>query len=1139
MILDNEKRTVHEWLTKHTKQGTLNIVTGYFTVGALAYLSEKVNDKIKTFDFVLGDVVNYDPNQDRTLNLLNENISLDSALQLHKLAREAVAFLKQDKVKAKTLEPNFCHAKVYLFKTDDEDDNYFVQGSSNLTEAGIGLKKTANIELNIAERGKNGNFSDLATWFDDLWSKPQAHSEKTIREANGKIRKVDFKKYLIDEILRIFTPYTPEVIYYKMLFELFGEQVLADKENLDLSRKLGRLENTIIYKSLYEFQQKGVLSLIQMLQKYNGAILADAVGLGKTWSALAVMRFFQMENREILLLCPKKLQDNWQQYKRNFNSKFEADNFDFFIRFHTDLQDGRFEKYGDRDDKLFVNEKPKLIVIDESHNLRNDKSSRYQYLIEEILSKNEDVKVLLLSATPINNSLKDIRNQFKIIVKGRNDGFSESLSVKNMDYTFKIAEKKFWEWSKVVNPKISDFVKALPPGFFRLTDSLTVARTRKMIEGHQNGLTFPSKTQPKNLFVTPKDIGDFETFEELFNEFPPTMSAYQPAFYEYDDKEKDSENEKEKSILEDEKQRDFFLVKMLYILMVKRLESSWSAFQSTVDKILGHHQHILDMIKEYQTVKKKIADLKPAQLTMFADDDDLSRQLDEFQIGKSINRRVSITQIDKVGKLEKYKKDLKKDIKSLESLKNNLEKFEASIEKENSSNDSKDLKLAALMHEIDIKRVSNHNNSNQKVIIFTVYKDTAQYLFHQLNKRGYDRVAMVSGDFSMTSDSTEKHKKFEPILQRFAPFTKLFKGKEWAKFKSTEGATEQEQYKEWQTWVKQHDPSVKKALESPIDILIATDALSEGQNLQDCDMVVNYDIHWNPVRVIQRFGRIDRLGSPNEKIFGINFWPTDNINIYLNLQKRIEKRMTAMKLAGAEVPERFSKSFADMNEGDLLETMQKERMMKQMQVSWDDIEVSEEQFGFDDLSLEKFRQDLLGELKRQQDFYQRMPRGVYSGFIRNPEILSKDGIIALMGYPAKKSGQDSSRYQKYEVVYTDLQGNSVLLNQKEILELLSQEIRNNPPRELPDGIDSGEPDAIDKLSIALRTWVRKQAVEEEIQTDGTVKEKMGQSLKDKLQRIKQGDKTAVDEVKQTDKVENIFQTNNYDLIVWLIIHSDK
>ena len=225
MILDNEKRTVHEWLTKHTKDGSINIVTGYFTIGALAYLSEQMNTKIKSFDMILGDIVNYDVSQDRTLNLLNENISLNSALQLTQLAQKAMAFLKQEKVRVKTLEPNFCHAKVYLFNAEkDEDDNYFIQGSSNLTEAGIGLKHTSNVELNIAERGRNGNYSDLAQWFDEIWQKPQAFSEKTIKETNGKLRKVDFKKYLIDEIFKIFKPYTPTVIYYKMLFELFGEQ---------------------------------------------------------------------------------------------------------------------------------------------------------------------------------------------------------------------------------------------------------------------------------------------------------------------------------------------------------------------------------------------------------------------------------------------------------------------------------------------------------------------------------------------------------------------------------------------------------------------------------------------------------------------------------------------------------------------------------------------------------------------------------------------------------------------------------------------------------------------------------------------------------------------------------------------------
>jgi SNF2 family DNA or RNA helicase len=267
-----------------------------------------------------------------------------------------------------------------------------------------------------------------------------------------------------------------------------------------------------------------------MLQNYNGAILADAVGLGKTWSALAVMKFFQLQGRQVILICPKKLQHNWRIYQKHHNSRFEKDQFEFFLRFHTDLTFELMDKYHDTADKHFINDKPKLFVIDESHNLRNDKSRRYKYLIEEILAKNEDVKVLMLSATPINNSLNDIRNQFKLIVAGNVNGFEESLDIKNIDYTFRKAQHAFKEWTLDAEPKIGDFIKEIPANFFKLTDALTVARTRKMIEGHQNGLEFPLKAKPENIFVTPKQIGNFESFEELFDHFPPMLSGYTTNF---------------------------------------------------------------------------------------------------------------------------------------------------------------------------------------------------------------------------------------------------------------------------------------------------------------------------------------------------------------------------------------------------------------------------------------------------------------------------------------------------------------------------------------------------------------------------------------------------------------------------------
>jgi ERCC4-related helicase len=1128
MILDNEKRSVHEWITKHTHDGKIQLVTGYFTIGALAWMSEKLNQKISRFDLVLGEMSGHDTSRDRTLDLLNEKISLDSAVSLHQVARQAVDFLEQEKVLAKTLEPNFCHAKAFVFHSDnDEDQHYFIQGSSNMTESGIGLRKTSNVELNILGRGAGGSFDEMAKWFEGLWNRPQAHFDKTVKDSNGKTRKVNFKKYLIEQISKIFAEYTPEMVYFKILYELFGEQVNQTETDLEFTRQLGRLENTEIYRSLYDFQQKGAMSLIRMLRNYNGAILADAVGLGKTWTALAVMKYFQMTGREVLLLCPKKLQHNWLQYKKHHDSRFEADGFEYFIRFHTDLQDDRFEKYTDRSDKLFASEKPLLIVIDESHNLRNDKSNRYQFLVEKILRENADVKVLLLSATPINNSLQDIRNQFKLMVQGDVTGFNETLGIKNLEYTFRVAEKKFRDWSAKRNPRISDFVKSLPPNFFQLTDSLLVARTRPMIEGMQNGLDFPKKMPPKNLFVTPREIGDYESFEELFTEFPERLSGYMPSLYLDDNREVSS-------ILEDEKQREFFLVKMMYILMVKRLESSWLAFQTTVEKIRAHHQNVLDAIKDYQSEKKKNALATGEQLDLFGDDDDLQGQLEQFTIGKK--RQFKISDIDAAGNLEAFKKDLKADVKQLDLLTQNLEKFARNIQKE-TSDDSRDEKLAALIREIRDKRA---RNQNPKVIIFTVYRDTAQYLFDELGKRGFTHHAMVSGDYSLIWDDDEKHRNFEPILQRFAPYTKLFKEKNWEKFNPQHpNDAPQKQFADWKNWIKTHHAPTAKLLDRPLDILIATDALSEGQNLQDCDLVVNYDIHWNPVRVIQRFGRIDRLGSPNEYVFGINFWPTDNINAYLNLQKRLEKRLAAMKLAGSEVPDRFTQTFEAMNDSDELETMQKERMMRQMQISWEDIEVADESFGFDDLSLEKFRQDLLGELKKTQDFYESMPKGVFSGFIRNPELLPADGVIALFGLPAKKSGQNPSRYPRLLVAYTDFSGKSVLDNPKEILDNLSLEIKTNPPRCLPDGIDAAHPEPLEKIAHALRAYIQTQASEEIQLEDGSTKKVIGESVLDKLKRLKAGDKTAVSEAKFEGKASEFYEPENCDLIAWLVVHTEN
>ncbi len=1126
MILDNENENlkVHEWIASYTEQGKLDIVTGYFTIGALAWLSKTVNDKISDFRLVLGDIVSFDSIDQRPLDLLNENISIEASLKLSTLSKEAVAFLKQDKVVAKTLEPNFCHAKCYLFNPDKKDDRnkYFISGSSNLTEAGIGLKQTNNIELNIAETGNNNQYKELVDWFDSLWVRPQAHKEKTLVSPDGTKTKIGFKQYLINEIERIFIKYTPKELYYKVLFELFGNQLLETENDPDFNRQIGRLENSVVYNTLYEFQKKGVLSLIRMLQKYNGAILADAVGLGKTWSALAVIKFFQLQGREVLLLCPKKLEHNWRRYLKHQDSRFEKDQFDYFLRFHTDMHEDRVEKYVDRADKYFTNDKPKLIVIDESHNLRNDKSNRYKFLLEQILKENEDVKVLLLSATPINNSLNDIRNQFKLMVQGDVGGYEETLGIRNLDYTFRTAQKVFNEWREEPSPRISDFIKKLPANFFTLTDSLIVARTRKMIEGQQTGLTFPSKTKPVNLFVTPSQLGNFESFEELFDHFPPMLSGYQPSFY------LEEEDEEEKDVLHDERQRDRFLVKMMYILMVKRLESSWYSFYSTVEKIKDHHQNALDKIKAYQEGKAN-SKLNEKDEKLF-DDDDLQDDYEELTLGKK--RKINLSDIDASGNLENFKKDLKKDLDALDNLFINLKKFENKIDKETvrpGNLSSADDKLQTLIAEINKKRASGENNGNAKVVIFTVYRDTAQYLFDQLKSRGFDKLAMVSGSGSKTSDSDEETKNFEPILERFAPYTKLYIEKEWDFQTPKKGL---EAYHEWISWVAQNHPKTYAKVQQPIDILIATDALSEGQNLQDADMVINYDIHWNPVRIIQRLGRIDRLGSPNKKIFGINFWPSNNINSYLNLQGRIEQRMAAMKLAGAEVDEKFSETFQEMIHDESLDQRMKNRMMEQMQVTFDDLD-GNETFGFDDLSLERYRQDLLEEFNKDKAKYLRMPKGVYTGFKADTSVCSENGLIALLGYPARPAKSPEHEYKVFDLIYINKQGKLVLLNQKDVLDALT--LHKDKDRFVPDAVDKGNDTAIQELVSAIKTWLDSQASEEQVQEDGTTKKVMGTEAKDLLSKLRKGDKDALSRVKQNVKVDEKFQLDNFDLITWFLV----
>jgi ERCC4-related helicase len=1139
MIIDNEnqKLKVHEWITKYNENGTLDVVTGYFTIGALAYLSKSTNHKIENYRFVLGDIVNFDK-KINALDLLNESIGIETSFKLNSLAKEAVKFLELDKVVAKTLEPNFCHAKLYL-KTakEDERNHYFISGSSNLTEAGIGQKITSNVELNIAETGNNNQYKELVDWFNDLWNRPQAHSKKTLIDENGKLSKKDFKEYLIEEISKLFEIYTPEQIYYKILFELFHKE----KDNPEVEKQLIKLEDTVVYNKLYDFQKGGVNSLIRMLNKYNGAILADAVGLGKTWSALAVMKSFQ-HKADVLLLCPKKLEQNWKQYIKKHNSIFEEDKLDYDVKFHTDLRIGGFN---DNFLQYLLNDKSKLIVIDESHNLRNDKSSRYKYLIEEILQLSKgDIKILLLSATPINNSFKDIRNQFKLMTKGENTGFKESLDVNNIESTFREIQTVFNKWSAEPGAKLSEFhSKIKDSAFFRLTDHLLVARTRKNVKANfDNSLSFPVHKKPINIFLTPLKFGDVENFAEFMDNFKLNLSAYQPSYYTISKEErkilaKEKAEKKKKGIkaekdevLKNDVQREHFLVKMMMILMLKRLESSWYSFQVTVDRIYNHHENAIKKINQYQEIKKNqsitIGDVDFENDVLTEQDEEELRLLDSISFGKKTP--ISLKSIDEADNLEDFKKAINKDKIILGNIKRALLEFEDKFRPENELI-SIDTKLSKLLSIISDKQ----KTTNKKIVIFSAYKNTVEYLYEQLKTRGFSNYAMVSGDENKIWNEIHSSKKHENVLERFAPYTKLFKEKNWTDFEpSSKGLSEQECFQEWQKHIQENEPKTLFKLENQIDILITTDVLSEGQNLQDADMVINYDIHWNPVRVIQRVGRIDRIGSPNDEIQSINFWPAKDIDDYINLKARVEKRMAIMKITGSEVINEFTDEFNDLAEAEKLEDQQNANMLRQMEISMEDLE-GEKTLGFDDFSFDNYRQLLLNMLNQKKKEFEHMPNGVFSGIKieNNPEM--QPGIISLLGYPAHKKFNPENSYLSYELIYIDLQGNQISNNQKVILEQLNKSY--TLPRSVDPKIERGDDVEIEKLSNALKTWINNQAKAEIELEDGSKKEVISKAGLDLINKLKNNPKQTLEKLKTEGTISEKYDFENFDLITWLII----
>ena len=1101
------------------EMGKLDIVTGYFTIKTLSKLYEEM-PKEDHFRIISSEMVGDDYKKDLIVNLLSDDMDISSIGNLDKEAEQAIAFLERDNVEMRAEIPDFCHAKAYIFKNDIlTHSNYYVTGSSNLTPAGLGIKAVPNVELNIAETCNNSNadYTELRKWYEDIWNK--ARKEVPEDSDNKKSPKIPVKEYFIRKIREYFRKYSPEEIYYKILFELFNAD-LDLEGGIEHQKDMNLLQTSVIWNTLFNYQQKGVISIIKMLRKYNGAILADAVGLGKTFSALAVIKYFETQNYITIVLCPKKLEHNWTQYLKGTQSRFEKDEFDYQVRFHTDFQNDRMQNSYDRYKLDYLQTRKRiLLVIDESHNLRNEKSNRYIDLLESLIKnqsgqENRDVKVLMLSATPINTGLKDVKGQFNLIGHGDDQAFDKpDFEVESLSNTFRDAQYKYKQWCDDPNRTIGSFISKLPQRFFNLTDKLIVARTRKLIEKTLGeDLGFPDKDRPTNIYQGVDHFGPFTSTEQIYKAFEElSLTAYQPSMFLHESR-RDARKEAATD-WDDDINRERFLVKMMSILFLKRLESSWHSCMTTVKKVLDVHENTLSLVLEYE--KNKANASLPTVI-----DDDINDEDDDI-IDDSFALRKGEIKLSDLKNLGGFKRGLQHDVNKLRVIYKSLETFAEDYK----NGFEQDLKLEELIGILNNKK---KNSPNKKVVIFTAYADTAKFLFDELKSRGFTRMASASGQ-EIFSTGRHSRKNFTEVLQSFAPFSKLYKELDWsslydeanldrAKYYNDEKRRWDVPYNLWQELILQHRPQYARLLNDGIDILIATDCLSEGQNFQDADLQINYDIHWNPVRLIQRFGRIDRIGSPNATISCVNFWPAKSFEDYLKLEARIQNRMAIMNLVGSETQE-LNDAYIRMVEDNPLQDKNADRLLEELtKNSISDIE-SPQTLSLKDFSFETYRQDLVEFFEKQKDFFKRMPNGVFSGFQNTSEAFSEipESLIALVGYPKKPEGEKEHHYTELYLMCqpVDAEPEFKEINKAEVLEFLRQ--MKKADRFVPDWIIENDQERITRLSNVLKSWMQQNAKTE------------GRNI---INDFFTSRKTVDQQPRLSVNVDEKFKIENFDLIVW-------
>ena len=989
-VLDNVNITLKDDLKENIKRGSkVSIAAACFSIYAYQELKKQL-ESVSELRFIFTSPTFttektakaqrkfYIPRVSREQSLYGTEFEVKLR---NKLTQKAIAKECADWIRNKAIfKSNVTQEQMIGFMTVDESSYMPING---FTTIDIGCERGNNV-YNLVQKTENyENANYFLRLFEQLW--------------NDKKRLQDVTDAVIENISAAYRENSPEYVYFIALCNIFNE-FLDDISEDDLPNEATGFKESKVWGMLYNFQRDAALAVISKLEKFNGCILADSVGLGKTFTALAVIKYYENRNKSVLVLCPKKLSTNWNTYKGNYiNNPIAGDRLRYDVLYHTDLSREYGKSNGIDLDRLNWGNYD-LVVIDESHNFRNGgeisgenaKENRYLRLLNKVIRAGVRTKVLMLSATPVNNKFIDLKNQLALAYEGNPSQINEKLDTKkNIDEIFRQAQKSFNVWSELPEDErtTDKLLRMLDFDFFELLDSVTIARSRKHIEKYYNTSDigkFPKRLPPISLRPCLTDLSDEINYNDIYSLLTElNLSIYTPSNFimpsrlaKYIDEDKRKQNMTQQG-------REEGIRRLMSINLLKRLESSVCSFRLTIDRIKKLIDDTVAAIGKYKS-GECVLNLTEIYGTEDFDYDD--QNTDTFSVGKKV--KIDFADMDYVS----WMHELAKDAENLEQLSLRI----ADITPEH------DTKLQTLFELIKSKIEHPINPGNKKIIIFTAFSDTADYLFANISRFAKENFGLETAEITGTVDGKTTIPKLRAdlntVLTCFSPVSK-------GKSVLLPGSTDE------------------------LDILIATDCISEGQNLQDCDYLINYDIHWNPVRIIQRFGRIDRIGSKNERIQLVNFWPDMDLDEYINLKARVETRMKISVMTSTGDDDLINEE----EKGDL---EYRRAQLKRLQEEVVDIEDMSSSISIMDLGLNEFRLDLLEYIKKHEEI-ETAPKGLHAVVEHTPETPA--GVIFILKNINDSVNIDNrNRIHPFYMVYIGDNGEIVCdyLNPKKLLDTM-------------------------------------------------------------------------------------------------------